>query len=200
MALKTNPVDSTRTRIVEAAKHQFAAHGIAGARIERIAKAAATSKERVYAYFSSKEDLYAHVMNNELALIMEATNLDAHDLPTYAGQLFDYFEKNPVHFRLLNWGRMESADPTKLDEATQRRIQHKLDKIERAQADGHLDPAWAPIDVLALVNQIAVTYLDQVEIAAMASRKEKGKTSPRRAAVVAAVRLIFPPNRSKGLG
>ena len=181
--------DSTRSRIVEAATLQFAAHGIAGARIERIAKEAATSKERVYAYFRSKEDLYAHIMERELALIMEATHLDAQDVPGYAGQLFDYFKQNPNHFRLLSWGRMEAAATVTLDATLRAQIQRKFDSIKLAQAEGHIDAFWNPLDVLALVNQIAVTYFSQLEIAAM---RAQGKSALQRAAVVEAVRRIFP--------
>ncbi|MET7403936.1 helix-turn-helix domain-containing protein, partial [Dactylosporangium sp. NPDC005572] len=54
-------MDSTGDRIIAAAVTEFAQHGIAGARVERIARAARTSKERVYAYFRSKEALYRFV-------------------------------------------------------------------------------------------------------------------------------------------
>jgi hypothetical protein len=57
--------DQVRDRIVAAATAEFSRYGIAGARIDRIAKAARTSKERVYAYFSSKEDLYRLVSARE---------------------------------------------------------------------------------------------------------------------------------------
>ena len=184
--------ESTRTRIVEAAMQEFAANGVAGGRIERIAQAAATSKERVYAYFRSKKELYAHVMDKELALIMDATHLDAHDLPSYAAQLFDYFDRNPIHFRLLGWGRLESAGLPVLDASTQGLIQRKLDHIKQVQLEGALDSSWAPADVLALVNQIAVTHFNQIEISAMVRSKIKGKTSLRRDAVVEAVHRIFP--------
>src|SRR5215217_5374336 len=40
-----------RERVLAAAFIEFAVHGIAGARIDRIAKAAKTSKERVYVSF-----------------------------------------------------------------------------------------------------------------------------------------------------
>ncbi|MFF4733954.1 TetR family transcriptional regulator [Streptomyces mirabilis] len=53
--------DSVRDRIVSAAKAEFSQYGIAGARMDRIARGAGTSKERVYAYFSSKVALYRFV-------------------------------------------------------------------------------------------------------------------------------------------
>jgi TetR/AcrR family transcriptional regulator len=49
----------TRSRILEAALTEFAAHGLAGARTEPIAAAAGVNKALLYYYFESKEKLYA---------------------------------------------------------------------------------------------------------------------------------------------
>jgi TetR/AcrR family transcriptional regulator len=49
----------TRSRILEAALAEFAAHGLAGARTEQIAAAAQVNKALLYYYFESKEKLYA---------------------------------------------------------------------------------------------------------------------------------------------
>jgi TetR/AcrR family transcriptional regulator len=47
-----------RTRILDAALREFAAHGLAGARTERIAEAAGVNKALLYYYFAGKEQLY----------------------------------------------------------------------------------------------------------------------------------------------
>jgi TetR/AcrR family transcriptional regulator len=58
----TQPVSEraaeTRGRILDAALSEFAAHGLAGARTDRIANAAAVNKALLYYYFDSKENLY----------------------------------------------------------------------------------------------------------------------------------------------
>jgi TetR/AcrR family transcriptional regulator len=48
----------TRARILDAALREFASHGLAGARTERIAEAAGVNKALLYYYFESKEKLY----------------------------------------------------------------------------------------------------------------------------------------------
>lgn len=187
--------DSTRDRIVAAARDEFARHGIAGARVDRIAKAARTSKERVYAYFRSKEKLYEHVAAAELAAAAGAVHLDPADLPAYAGQLFDYFTANPDRYRFVAWGRLELAGAPDGDRGPYREaILTKIETVRRAQEAGDLDPAWDPVDVLAVVSQIAHTWLDQAEMAAVA-RRAAADTAPaaRRAAVIRAVTAIFPP-------
>ncbi|MEV0555143.1 TetR family transcriptional regulator [Streptomyces sp. NPDC050597] len=188
--------DSTRERIVVAARDEFARHGIAGARVDRIAKQARTSKERVYAYFRGKEALYGHVAAKELTELAEATKMDPADLPGYAGCLFDHFTARPDHHRLITWGRLELGDSAVTDtgaDPTRAAIARKLDQLRQAQQAGRLDPAWDPVDVLALVNQIATTWAAQPEIgAAAAEQAADNSTAARREAVVAAVERLFP--------
>ena len=183
--------DSTRDRIVAAARAEFSRYGIAGARIERIAKAAQTSKERLYAYFRSKEALYRFVAEQELAAVAEATRLDPTDLPEYAGRIHDYFMSHPDHFRLMSWGRLEFAGAA--DDVTRAAVRRKTGQIREAQAAGHLDPTWDPIDVLAFVNQIAMSWAGQLDLVDAAGDHVRDPSpAARRAAVVAAVQRLFP--------
>ncbi|WP_416984893.1 hypothetical protein [Streptomyces sp. T028] len=43
-------------------------------------------------------------------------------------------------------------------------VARKVDQLREAQRAGRLDPVWDPVDVLALVNQIATTWATQTEI------------------------------------
>jgi AcrR family transcriptional regulator len=189
--------DTTRERILTAAMEEFARHGIAGARVDRIAKLAKTSKERVYAYFRSKDALHAAVAAQEYVVIAEATKLDPSDLPGYAGRLFDYFVARPDHHRLITWGRLELPGTTAAaDDHAQALIARKIDQLRQAQQAGQLDPAWDPADVLALVNQIAMTWAAQPELSeAAAAHAMDPTTTARRAAVVTAVERLFPRAR-----
>jgi AcrR family transcriptional regulator len=194
----TDPTaDSTPARIATAAKAEFSQYGIAGARVDRIAKEARTSKERVYAYFRGKEALYTFVASRELPAVVESTPMDPTDLPAYAGRLFDYFTSHPEHHRLISWGRLEGeASLTDLDATYRAAILHKVEQIREAQEHGDLDPTWDPVDVLALVNQIANTWIAQPEVARIAARQARDPdTAARRAAVVNAVQRLFPATR-----
>lgn len=188
----------TRDRIVAAARAEFARHGIAGARVDRIAKAARTSKERVYAYFRSKEALYEHVASMELAAAADAIHLDPADLPSYAAQMFDYFAAHPDRHRFIAWGRLEfaAASSNEASGSYREAVLGKLARIRRAQQDGDLDPSWDPVDVMALVSQIAHTWSDQAELASLARQAAADPTpAARRAAVIRAVTALFPPSR-----
>lgn len=55
---------STRERILDAAGKEFIAHGLAGARMQRIAAGCGANKAMIYYYFNSKENLYRLVIGN----------------------------------------------------------------------------------------------------------------------------------------
>lgn len=196
MTSSTTP-DSTRDRIVTAARAEFARYGIAGARITRIAKAAKTSTERLYAYFRSKEELYGFIAGRELAAVSEATRLDPTNLPEYAGRVHDYFIQHPDRYRLVSWGRLELAGDTADDPAMRETIRRKTAQIRKAQEAGQLDPSWEPIDILVFLNQIASAWAGQLDLVdAVADQVRDRSLAARRAAVVRAVERLFPATGS----
>ncbi|GAB2530716.1 TetR family transcriptional regulator [Nocardia heshunensis] len=189
--------DSTRDRILAAAKAEFSGYGIAGARVDRIAKNARTSKERVYAYFRSKENLYGIVAAEELAAIAEATRIDPTDLPGYAGRIHDYFIAHPDRSRLMSWGQLELGGGSAENPAVEI-MRRKTEQLRQAQADGHLDPSWEPVDVLMFVNQLAMTWAGQPELFLPDDPRERASLlATRRAAIVTAVERLFPASRPK---
>ena len=63
----------TRSRILDAALTEFAAHGLAGARAEPIAAAAGVNKALLYYYFESKEKLYAATLEMVSARVRDSS-------------------------------------------------------------------------------------------------------------------------------
>lgn len=57
---------ATQRRILEAARKEFAAKGISGARVDAIAVRANTHKRMLYYYFHSKEELFREVLRHRL--------------------------------------------------------------------------------------------------------------------------------------
>lgn len=184
--------DATSDRIVAAATAEFARYGIAGARVERIAKAARTGKERVYAYFPSKEALYRFVAGRELAAMAEAVPLDPTDLPAYAGRMHDHATHHPERHRLMMWGQLElPTEQTPPDDPLQDSLRRKIEQLRKAQDAGHLDPAWEPEDILVFVSQLATSWASQTHLAPVGEERDAFMAA-RRAAVVAAVQRLFP--------
>jgi AcrR family transcriptional regulator len=58
-------------KIIMAARDEFAAVGLAGGRVDRIARRAGVNKAMIYYHFHSKENLYQEVINEHLSRIGE---------------------------------------------------------------------------------------------------------------------------------
>jgi TetR/AcrR family transcriptional regulator len=72
-AAKVRPRNAavTRARILEAAKHEFAARGLKDARIEDVAKRAGANRRMIYYYFGSKDALYLAALEGVYAELMD---------------------------------------------------------------------------------------------------------------------------------
>lgn len=124
---------ATKERILAAATVEFAAHGVAGARVDRIAAQAKANKRALYDYFGDKNKLFAVVLERVLADLAEAVPPSG-DLPGYAERLFAYHRAHPEALRLVMWEALEIGDrPVPAEEA---RTRHYQDKIDAAESGG----------------------------------------------------------------
>ena len=105
-----------RIRILEAAKQEFAAHGLAGARVDRIAANAGANKRMLYYHVGNKENLYLAVLEGAYEKIRsEERGLDLEHLdpPEAIERLIDftwnYFLRNPEFLALLNTENLAKA-------------------------------------------------------------------------------------------
>lgn len=98
---------ATRVRILAAAIDEFAAYGLAGARIDRIAEAATANKRSIYVYYGNKEALFQAAMTHIVEDISSSVPIDADDLPDYVGRIFDYYLANPAVVRMAMWLPLE---------------------------------------------------------------------------------------------
>ncbi len=85
--------EGMRIRILEAAKQEFAAHGLAGARVDRIAAKAGANKRMLYYHVGKKDDLYLAVLEGAYEKIRaEERGLDLEHLdpPQAIERLIDF--------------------------------------------------------------------------------------------------------------
>lgn len=94
---------ATRTALLEAAREEFAAYGIAGARVDRIAERAGVNKERIYGHFGSKEKLFDAVITEALDDLTAQIALPGKDPVDYITRLTEYYQDHPDTVRLLMW-------------------------------------------------------------------------------------------------
>lgn len=150
----TKDSTATRHRILAAARSEFADYGIAGARVARIAQAAACNKQLIYAYFDDKEGLYRAVHAAAVAEVAEAVPFDADDLPGYATRLFDFHHAHPQILRLTQWAELEQP-PGAVSAASVASVVEKLTAIKAAQAAGTVSTRRGADEILALVLRLS---------------------------------------------
>jgi AcrR family transcriptional regulator len=85
---------NTMRRVLAAARVEFASKGLAGARVEDIARDAGVTKQLVYHYYNSKEGLFVAVLDESSGNIMsELVSLDVEHLapPVALRALLNHF-------------------------------------------------------------------------------------------------------------
>lgn len=148
---------ATRDRIIEAATREFAEHGIAGARVERIVAAARTNKAQLYGYFGSKDGLFDAIFRSSLERIVDVVPIDATDLADWAVRLYDEYLRRPDLIRLATWTRLERRPAGHLVGDADRLDDHKLRAIADAQAAG-IVRSGDPFDVMAVVIAMSMAW------------------------------------------
>ena len=187
------PRDSkaTRMRLIDAAVAEFAARGLAGARVDRIAAAASANKRAIYDYFTNKEGLFDVALNQVVGDLIAAVPLDEDDLPGYAANLFDYLMAHPEAVRLIAWRRLErpEAGPRIADAF----VDHVAAVRDRSpDARGEKTPV-DPTDLIILIIGLAnAWHLSSADLLAARGEdpSDPERISNHRDAVVEAARRI----------
>ncbi|WP_105036411.1 TetR family transcriptional regulator [Cryobacterium aureum] len=185
-----------QTRILEAARAEFAAYGLAGARIDRIAKTASASKERLYAYYSDKKHLFLEVLELNLREFSSDAVLTDHDVPAFAGALFDHAMQHGDHLRMIDWARLET-DGTWLP-ALEVMLGYRDEQVRRirlAQAAGRVDASWEPAQLMTLVFGVASAWVHEPGVVLTnGGGSDSVAIAARRANVIRAVERLIAPS------
>lgn len=170
---RTRDAEATKRRILEAATAEFAAHGIAGARVDRIAAAADANKSLIYAYFGNKDALFDAVFEAMVATTVEEIAIDADDLPGFAARVFDHRLEHPELTRLVAWDRLEREGAGIAGAAVQEAHDIKVKEIARAQREGKITSTFGATALMEFVLAVAETelHLDPGSRAATTHRK-----------------------------
>ncbi|MGW0246685.1 TetR family transcriptional regulator [Nocardia goodfellowii] len=128
--------------------------GLAGARIDRLAKRADVSAGLVYSFYKGKDELFDAVFDMIVDTTVATVPLDADRLPDYAAQLYDAGQAHLEVMRFLMWYHLlrgESAQRASVAES----MRTMVEAIEQAQHRGTVTTAQPATHVLALVLTVA---------------------------------------------
>lgn len=183
---------ATQNRILKAAIEEFAAHGLAGARVGRIAEASGANQRSIYVYYGSKEGLFNAALRRVISDLVEAVPLTEDDLPGYAGRMFDYLLEHPEALRMGMWRHLErpASGPDVSDVYAQ--------KIEAMAGGGSglTASGLPPTDLLVLVQGLTSSWLlspRDLLAAADGDPYSPDRLAAHRTAIVEAARRLCAP-------
>ena len=144
---KKRDAAATKARILNAAKSEFAANGLAGARVDEIAKRAAANKRMIYHYFESKDQLFRAVLEKAYLDIRNAEQeLDLDHLPprealeTLIRFTWTYYLDNPEFITLVNSANLHRArhlkDSEPVKHASRRLVEMVQNILDRGVSEG----------------------------------------------------------------
>ena len=165
--------ETTRERLMRAARAEFAQHGFAGARVERILSKAAVNPRMLYHHFTGKSGLYVAVLEAALGeLRQQELKLNVEEADPLEGllQLFDFlndhFEANPGLVRLLSNENLlkarfmrRSATIREMSSPTLSLIEHLL---KRGAKSGQLPPSVDALRLYVLMVALTQFHLSNV--------------------------------------
>jgi AcrR family transcriptional regulator len=162
--------EGMRLRILEAAKQEFAAHGLAGARVDRIAAKAGANKRMLYYHVGKKDDLYLAVLEGAYEKIrVEERSLDLEHLdpPEAIERLisftWNYFLRNPEFLALLNTENLGGARhlkrSTKVKSMHSPFVEMIRTVVQRGVESGDFQVAVDPVQLYISIAALGFFYL-----------------------------------------
>lgn len=145
--------------LLHAALMVFAARGLAGARVDEIARTAGCSAGLVYTHFGSKEALFDAVMDDITVQAMDTTPFDPSDLPGYAVRAYESAANNLDVGRFAAWYQLESPPDGASREALVTATESKIALLQEAQNAGRLSTRLPAAELLIAVQAIARMWL-----------------------------------------
>ncbi|WP_245745734.1 TetR/AcrR family transcriptional regulator [Nocardia altamirensis] len=190
--------DATKQALLRAARDEFAEHGLAGARVDRIAEAAGVNKERIYGLFGSKDKLFDVILIDTMREFMNVVQpLTETDAGKYVAKLFDYHNSNPHLLRLILWEALHrGVDAHDIDGWRAEVYEQKFDS---ASAQFGVDPQHAGRLLLALCGlsnwSLAVPQTTRLLLGADADDKDATREFLQEFARAAMRNLPFASNQ-----
>ena len=162
--------DKSQQAILSAALDEFARHGLAGARMDRIAEQAEVNKRLIYYYFTSKDDLFLAVLENAYLNIREAEKrLHLRDLspPQAIRRLteftWDYYIAHPEFMTLLNSENLHQgrhlAKSQRVRELNSPLIETLGEILERGRKEGVFRGGIDAVQLYVSIAGMAYFYL-----------------------------------------
>ena len=166
----TRDAEATRTRILSAAKKEFAENGLGGARVDVIAERAQVNKRMIYHYFGNKEGLFRTVLIGVYVGIRTAEQeLELDDLPPRDALeklvrfTWQYYLDNPELLTLISSANLHKGRHLKgseeITEISRKYVELVRKILRRGVADGTFRDGIDPVQLNITIAAIGSCYL-----------------------------------------
>jgi TetR/AcrR family transcriptional regulator len=155
--------EKSRAAILQAAVREFSREGVAGARIDAIARRARVNKALLYYYFKDKEALYSAVLDHVFGGLTAAVNTAfALNVPprekilAYVRAHFDYVAGHPLYPRIVQ-GEMMSAGrngSSQLDRIVKQYFRPLASQLSQILTQGMAEGDFRSVDPMQVVPSI----------------------------------------------
>jgi len=167
---RSRDADRSQQTILEAASAEFAQHGLAGARVDRIAEQAGLNKRLIYYYFGSKDDLFLAVLEAAYAQIRQAEQaLHLQDMPPAQALrrltefTWDYYIAHPEFLTFLNSENLHQgrhlAHSRRAQDVNSPLVETLGGILERGRQDGSFRGGIDPVQLYVSIAGMAYFYL-----------------------------------------
>ena len=203
MDCQTKAMDPVVRDILTVGLAEFAARGLAGARVDAIAARTHTSKRMIYYHFESKEGLYTAVLDHAYRLVrgdaFNASQLRARPplegLIELVGHAFDSHCEHPEFVRLVMYENLQGAHVISqlpdIARLNQQGLDMVADLLARGQAEGSMRKGILARDVYMLyIGQCFhfVSNRSSVQAVLGSGQDPDAERAARRAGVIESVR------------
>ena len=167
---RARDADRSQKDILDAALDEFAAHGLAGARMDRIAERAGVNKRLIYYYFESKESLFLAVLERayegirteERALsLSQVEPIEA--IRRLIAFTWNYYIAHPEFLTLLNSENLHRARhlrrSTKMHSMHSPLVSTIADVLERGHKAGLFRAGVDPVQLYVSIAGLSYFYL-----------------------------------------
>lgn len=144
MGTRGQPEES-RAAILDAAAHEFADHGVDGARTDAIAREARVNKALLYYYFKDKETLYGAVLDaafsglkDTVFRVLDSPRSPREKILAYVAAYFDFIASNRLYPRLMQREMMRAreGESQHIDKIIRNHIQPIFTRVSEVLRDG----------------------------------------------------------------
>lgn len=153
--------ESTKEKILTAARSLFVEHGFAGTSIGKIAKLAEVNHSLIFHHFHNKEQLWVAVKQH----IVQEANQQTKTLPDlnlsfdiFLKKLFMqnmcFYQDNPDIIRMINWQRLENKSDQKIGITNSKEMQNWIDAFKHYQRIGDINSKVKPEFIITMILSI----------------------------------------------